>query len=66
MPECACASCLPENRRQDNTDRMYAASVNVICVRCGTPGTTTVGRLIGLRQRYLCMKCDRRPKRSKP
>lgn len=52
--QCECESCLPEQRRQDNTERMWAATVIAICVKCGRPEDTTVGHLIQTRQKFLC------------
>jgi len=54
--QCECASCLHENRRQDNTERMWAAPVVAVCVKCGEPEDTNVGHLIQTRQRFLCGK----------
>lgn len=53
---CECESCLPEQRRQDNTERMWASAVVAVCVKCGGVEDTTVGHLINVRQAFRCSK----------
>lgn len=53
---CECASCISEDRREENTERMWAAPVVAVCVRCGKSEGTTVKHLIQCRQVFLCTK----------